>query len=243
MSWTVTLLGFRTSKAVRGRSVCGRGRCPDRWSAAGGARRCVRCLRWAGLVGASAPLSTCRRAGCPCNFGAARSPSAVPRLEKREQAEGHESRRHRGEQNLPNGCAGIVRSAVQSRHLLRVEGQRRVAQQSWRCIRPDPIAQQTTMSGGAILIRARDPERHGRNRGGSPPRRWTAGQAFASILFILVPHTGQPPFAIRRPFVSATSPWKSRFSLHFTQYPLTSRLSFNPSVGATRHDHHRPVHH
>ena len=46
------------------------------------------------------------------------------------------------------------------------------------------------------------------------------GQALPGILFILVPQTGQVPLAIRRPFVSVASPSKSRFSLHFTQYPL-----------------------
>ena len=46
------------------------------------------------------------------------------------------------------------------------------------------------------------------------------GQALPKIRFILVPHTGQVPLAIRRPLDSAMSPSKSRFSLHFTQYPL-----------------------
>ena len=46
------------------------------------------------------------------------------------------------------------------------------------------------------------------------------GQALPRILFIFVPQAGQVPLAIRRPFVSVASPSKSRFSLHFTQYPL-----------------------
>jgi len=45
-------------------------------------------------------------------------------------------------------------------------------------------------------------------------------QALLRIRFILVPQTGQVPLAMRRPLVSVTSPSKSRFSLHFTQYPL-----------------------
>jgi len=69
-----------------------------------------------------------------------------------------------------------------------------------------------------------------------------ARQAFAIILFIFVPHTGHVPFAIRRPFVSATSPWKSRFSLHFTQYPLNVSAiarSFRRRNGAAiTIDHH-----
>src|SRR3954465_6949409 len=38
---------------------------------------------------------------------------------------------------------------------------------------------------------------------------------------IFVPHTGQGPWAARRPLaISTSSPSKSRFSRHFTQYPL-----------------------
>jgi hypothetical protein len=41
----------------------------------------------------------------------------------------------------------------------------------------------------------------------------------ARIRFSLVPHTGQVPCAMRRPdSLTFTSPVKSRFSLHFTQY-------------------------
>ncbi|CAA9221037.1 MAG: hypothetical protein AVDCRST_MAG52-612, partial [uncultured Blastococcus sp.] len=43
-------------------------------------------------------------------------------------------------------------------------------------------------------------------------------QALPRIRFILVPHTGQGPCAMRRPdSLTLTSPSKSRFSLHFTQ--------------------------
>ena len=46
-------------------------------------------------------------------------------------------------------------------------------------------------------------------------------QALPRMRFTVVPQTGQGPFAILMPvFEIATVPWKSRFSLHFTQYPL-----------------------
>jgi hypothetical protein len=64
------------------------------------------------------------------------------------------------------------------------------------------------------------------------------GQAFPSILFIFVPQTGQAPLAIRRPFVSMASPSKSRFSLHFTQYPVVALgHRFSPFVHSRGRQH------
>jgi hypothetical protein len=48
--------------------------------------------------------------------------------------------------------------------------------------------------------------------------RGRANQALPRMRFILVPHTGQVPLAIRRPeSLTDTSPSNVRFSLHFTQ--------------------------
>ena len=69
--------------------------------------------------------------------------------------------------------------------------------------------------GCLLLIGTVSRRRHGRHTMGLG-----RSQALPRIRFILVPHTGQVPLAIRRPLVSVTSPSKSRFSLHFTQYPL-----------------------
>jgi hypothetical protein len=49
-------------------------------------------------------------------------------------------------------------------------------------------------------------------------------------LFILVPHAGRLPLAMRRPLACATSAAKSRFSLHFTQDPLSVWASGSPFV-------------
>jgi hypothetical protein len=52
-------------------------------------------------------------------------------------------------------------------------------------------------------------------------RRFPERQALPRMRFIVVPQTGQGPFAILIPVLETTTvPWKSRFSLHFTQYPL-----------------------
>ena len=81
---------------------------------------------------------------------ARRSTLAVPTAalhpaEKREQAEGEESQRHRGEQELSDGpVQDHPRRAGQALRLLWVEGQRRVAEQDpdhaglfpSRCTRP-----------------------------------------------------------------------------------------------------------
>src|SRR5664279_2062082 len=80
--------------------------------------------------------------------------------------------------------------------------------------------------------------------GGDPELSTKCGadQALPRILFILVPQTGQVPFAMRRPLVSATSPSKSRFSLHFTQYPLyVSAIARSFRQGVTSRKDDAPV--
>ena len=76
----------------------------------------------------------------------------------------------------------------------------------------------------------------------SYPQNVGADQALPRILFILVPQTGQVPLAMRRPLVSATSPSKSRFSLHFTQYPLyVSAIARSFRQGVTSRKDDAPV--
>jgi MerR family transcriptional regulator/heat shock protein HspR len=86
-------------------------------------------------------------------------------------------------------------------------------------------AQVRELESELATLRARKGCAHRRGAapgGGAPPfsRAW-GGQALPRIRFIFVPQTGHRPWAIRRPeSLTLISPSKSRFSLHFTQYPL-----------------------
>src|SRR5690606_22485399 len=69
--------------------------------------------------------------------------------------------------------------------------------------------------------------------------RFRGGHAFPRMRFTVVPHTGHAPLAIRMPVLETeTSPLKSRFCRHFTQYPLyVSATSTLPLVGRPHPGH------